>query len=205
MRKTGMHARVLRIGQLSGDKTNAIWNDTEAVALMLRSALTVGALPALDEQPSWLPVDSCAQAVANVSTASSTSRSTAEHDADLVYHLVNPCTFNWKHDLLPALQKRSRLSSAFDVVDTQEWLRRLGKSEQDPEKNPSIKLIDFWRSKYSQTKTTHTEVDDQPAGLTFETVKTVEDCPSLAEEQDPVSAGLVERYVDVWFESWLSN
>lgn len=49
MRTTGMHARVLRIGQLSGDRVNADWNETEAVALMIRSALTVGALPALDE------------------------------------------------------------------------------------------------------------------------------------------------------------
>jgi nucleoside-diphosphate-sugar epimerase len=53
MRMTNMHARVLRIGQLSGDMRSAIWNDTEAVALMIRSALTVKALPALDERPSW--------------------------------------------------------------------------------------------------------------------------------------------------------
>lgn len=49
MRTGNMHARVLRIGQLSGDRVNADWNDTEAVALMIRSALTVGALPGLDE------------------------------------------------------------------------------------------------------------------------------------------------------------
>ena len=49
MRTAGLHARVLRIGQLSGDRVNADWNETEAVALMIRSALTVKALPALDE------------------------------------------------------------------------------------------------------------------------------------------------------------
>lgn len=49
MRMTGMHSRTLRIGQLAGDLGNGDWNETEAVALMIRSALTVGALPALDE------------------------------------------------------------------------------------------------------------------------------------------------------------
>ena len=49
MRTAGLHARTLRIGQLSGDRVNADWNGTEAVALMIRSALTVKALPALDD------------------------------------------------------------------------------------------------------------------------------------------------------------
>lgn len=49
MRSTGMYARVLRIGQLAGDSENGVWNDTESVALMIRSAITTGALPALHE------------------------------------------------------------------------------------------------------------------------------------------------------------
>lgn len=49
MASTGMHARVFRIGQLTGDEATAAWNDTEAVPLMIRSAISTGALPALDE------------------------------------------------------------------------------------------------------------------------------------------------------------
>ncbi|KAK3718652.1 hypothetical protein LTR37_004869 [Vermiconidia calcicola] len=198
MRKTGMHARVLRIGQLSGDKANAIWNDTEAVALMVRSSLTVRCLPALDERPSWLPVDSCAQAIVDISMSSS-SESVQE---DLVYHLVNPTTFNWKTDLLPALQRHTKLPT-FDVVSPREWLDRLAQSEQDPSKNPSIKLIDFWRNKYSGDPAQSAETDDEPSGLTFDTSRTVKDCPLLAEEKDPVSTGLIERYVENWMSKWL--
>ncbi|KAK3715521.1 hypothetical protein LTR37_007009 [Vermiconidia calcicola] len=196
--KTGMHARVLRIGQLSGDKANAIWNDTEAVALMVRSSLTVRCLPALDEQPSWLPVDSCAQAIVDISMSSS-SESVQE---DLVDHLVNPTTFNWKTDLLPALQRHTRLPT-FDVVSPREWLDRLAQSEQDPSKNPSIKLIDFWRNKYSGDPAQSAETDDEPSGLTFDTSQTVKDCPLLAKEKDPVSTGLIERYVENWMSKWL--
>ena len=202
MRSTGMHARVLRIGQLSGDKRSGIWNDIEAVPLMLRSALTVGALPVLDEQPSWLPVDSCAQAIADISIPSSVEDSDAGlSDPDLVYHFVNPCTFDWKSDLLPALQSHPRFPT-FETVSPKEWLKRLENSNQDPEKNPSIMLVDFWKGKYEKSGRIE-DIDDEPKGLSFETSRTVKDCSSLAEARDPVSMGLMDRYVDVWLESWL--
>ncbi|OJJ51653.1 hypothetical protein ASPZODRAFT_127770 [Penicilliopsis zonata CBS 506.65] len=166
MRATGMQARILRIGQLSGDTVSANWNDTEAIALMFRSILTTGALPELHERPSWLPVDSCARAIADIAI------DTVCPDVDLVYHLVNPHTFSFTNDLLPALKKGSAFPD-FETVTPQEWLQRLATSEQDPEKNPSIKLIDFLR-----------------------------DCPSLAVVKDPVSAGLMQRYIQTWMARW---
>lgn len=206
MLSTGMQARVLRIGQLSGDRASAQWNDTEAVALMFRSALTTGALPELDERISWLPVDQCAEAIADIAMNEMQSG-----DPDLVYHLANPAAFHWKHDLLPVLQQRSTLP-AFEVVSPQEWLQRLENSEPDPQKNPSVKLIGFWRSKYARPATTEaqttakvdTQSDDEVTGLVFETEHTVRDCPSLGAIQDPVSEGLMERYVDAWMKKWTS-
>lgn len=47
--QTGMIARVLRVGQIVGDTQNGMWNSTEAISLMIRSATTIGALPALEE------------------------------------------------------------------------------------------------------------------------------------------------------------
>ncbi len=47
--QTGMNARVLRVGQIVGDTQNGLWNSNEAVPLMIRSAVTFGALPALEE------------------------------------------------------------------------------------------------------------------------------------------------------------
>jgi thioester reductase-like protein len=47
--QTGMVARVLRVGQIIGDSEEGIWNTTEAIPLMIQSAVTMGALPALDE------------------------------------------------------------------------------------------------------------------------------------------------------------
>jgi thioester reductase-like protein len=41
-------ARILRIGQVVGDTKAGIWNDDEAPPTMIRSALALGCLPALD-------------------------------------------------------------------------------------------------------------------------------------------------------------
>jgi thioester reductase-like protein len=48
-RQTGMMARVLRVGQIVGDTITGTWNTTEAIPLMIRSAVTLGVLPALEE------------------------------------------------------------------------------------------------------------------------------------------------------------
>ena len=207
MRRTGMEARVLRIGQLSGDRVSAMWNETEAVALMVRSAISVGALPALEESPSWLPVDSCAEAIAELSLSSrSSDHADADKDANLVYHLLNPATFNWKTDFLPTLQRHPKFPS-FDIVSPQQWLDRLARSEPNPAKNPSIKLIDFWRRKYGSNDVHEgvVEASGETSGLVFETTRTVRDCASLGEASDPVSEGLVERYLDVWMEKWVGG
>jgi len=45
----GARTRILRIGQIVGDKEQGIWNDTEAIPLIIRSALTLKVLPALNE------------------------------------------------------------------------------------------------------------------------------------------------------------
>ncbi|KAK3670874.1 putative NRPS-like protein biosynthetic cluster [Recurvomyces mirabilis] len=200
MQNTGMRARVLRIGQLSGDTKAGIWNDTEAIPLMLRSAITTGVLPAVDEKPSWLSVDVCAEAVTEISLAG--GGMAVEDEAKLVYHILNPRTFSWRDDLLPALRRLQEKGeyTHFDIASPSEWLEKLASSEQDPEKNPSIKLLDFWRGKYGNALA---PVEDEDApGLTFETSKTVEKCKVLVEVRDPVSEGLMEKYVLAWMRRW---
>ena len=51
----GAPAHVLRIGQIVGDSKDGLWNDSEAIPLMIRSALTLRVLPALDEVCLTLP------------------------------------------------------------------------------------------------------------------------------------------------------
>ncbi|KAJ5247834.1 hypothetical protein N7468_002817 [Penicillium chermesinum] len=186
MHHAGIYARVLRIGQLGGDTRSARWNDTEAIALMFRSTLTTGSLPALEERPSWLPVDQCAQAITDISLTTTSS----SQEENLVYHLVNPHSFSWKNDLLPALKKGSALPP-FEVVSPQEWLKKLAGSDQDPEKKSQHQIYSGQNGGQSEN-----------AGLVFETKRTTQDCPSLALVKDPVAEGLIHRYISVWMSRW---
>lgn len=195
MSTTGMQSRVLRIGQLAGDSTNAVWNDTEAIALMIRSALPTssGCLPALDETPSWLPIDEAA------STIEQLTLDQEQQATELVYHVLNPHTFSFEHDLLPMLAQHTAMP-AFDIVPVEEWLRRLQSSSDDLHANPSKKLLGFWLKKYATKKASTTEESSQ--GLTFQTTSTQQDSSVLRHVRDPVSSGLMSRIVEVWSSKW---
>lgn len=136
----GIPARVLRVGQIVGDTKHGVWNDQEAVPMMMQTAVTVGALPRLKETPSWLPVDIVAEAVVDISLS--------EREfgfANVTHHE----TFSWTDDLLPALRSAGL---EFDVVEPKEWVSRLRASNPDPKANPPIKLVDFFASKYDKAE-----------------------------------------------------
>ncbi|KAK2757279.1 putative NRPS-like protein biosynthetic cluster [Arachnomyces sp. PD_36] len=137
--ETGMDARVLRVGQIVADTVQGIWNDTEAIPLMLQAASTMGALPTLDESPRWLPVDYVAETVLDISLSPDSPQA--------FFNIVNPATFHWTKDLLPALKAAGL---RFEEVDQREWIRRLRSSNPDPGANPTIKLLEFFAGKYDR-------------------------------------------------------
>jgi thioester reductase-like protein len=219
MQRTGCMARVLRIGQLAGDTRQAVWNDTEAIALMLRSALpeSAGCLPLLDERPSWLPVDRAAEVIeqlaiseVDVGSPENEDSQRVKGDADLVYHVLNPKTFSFGEELIPMLQRHPTFPR-FDLVNPRIWLDRLRASDGDVRRNPSRKLIEFWEGKYGGGEKREEqsvaaqagEVErDADKGLKFETAQTIRDSSVLEKVEDPVSDGLMERIVDVWMRKW---
>ena len=181
--ETGMQARVLRVGQIIADTKHGIWNDTEAIPLMLQAATTVGALPTLDESPRWLPVDSVATTVMNISL-SSTKQS--------VFNVVNPHTFHWTRDLLPELRT---VGLSFDEVGQREWVRRLRASNPDPELNPTIKLVEFFASKYDNDVT-------KRKNLNYVTATGEQISPELV-QVPALSSELVKKFVDHFLKtSW---
>ncbi|KAB8264645.1 putative NRPS-like enzyme [Aspergillus pseudonomiae] len=190
---TGMVARVLRIGQIVGDTATGYWNPAEAIPLMLRTAKTLGALPALDETPAWLPVDVVARSIVELSGIVSNEKAKAlAHDPSVVYHVQNSRTFRWTEDLLSALQQAGL---KFDVIPKKEWVQRLREAEQDPRKNPTIKLLDFFAEKYG---------NDAPgrSGLSFAMEKMESASPSLKRGVELIDSGLIKRFVDAWAPRW---
>lgn len=90
-----------------------------------------------------------------------------EREKQLIYNLVHPIPFSWRSDFLPALRRAAAsLSSPASSTTTTsassscsfpssvsfneevswtEWIRRLANSDSDVSRNPSRKLLGFWR------------------------------------------------------------
>ncbi|CZR53066.1 related to nonribosomal peptide synthetase MxcG (component of the myxochelin iron transport regulon) [Phialocephala subalpina] len=190
--QTGMKAKVLRVGQIVGDTQLGSWNSTEAISLMIRSASTIGALPALEETPSWLPVDIIARSVLELADLDGSASTKTMDDSDIVYHVQNSHLFHWTNDLLPALRDAGL---EFETVPQREWVRRLRDSESSPEKNPTIKLLDFFTEKYD---------NDRPGrrGLVFLTEKTGEKSEAIRHGYDIVGSGIIKKIVESWKREW---
>lgn len=158
--QTGMTARVLRAGQIVADKAFGIWNTAEAIPMILQTAKTIKALPQLDDVLSWTPVDVMAASIIELSLSST---------AGEVLNVTNPTLNHWSKDLLPLLREAGL---DFEELPKQQWLQRLRESNQDPEFNPPIKLLEFFASKYDNTNPTRT--------LLYDTKKAQSTSPSLA-------------------------
>jgi thioester reductase-like protein len=191
---TPQHARVLRTGQIVGDTIQGVWNTTEAIPLMIQSAMTVGVLPRLEETPCWLPVDKCAEAIIDLAGARIPFSSVDPNDfcKDIVYHVQNTTLFDWTDDLLPALR---RAGLTFQTVSQQEWIAALRTGEQNPKINPTIKLLDFFAEKYD---------NDRPGrkGLVFEMKKTAEKTRVVRDGVDVIGDGLITKFVREWIRVW---
>ena len=170
-----------------------LWNDTEAIPLIIRSALTLKVLPALDEAESWLPVDTLATVILELAGISTGAIPTSDSNTDLVYNLENPHTFSWTSSLLPELQ---RSGLAFTTVPVAEWLQKLRNYEKnggDLERNPAVKLIDHFEAMYSNEKT---------RDVIFE-IKTAEKhSPALRNSPRLVENGYIKKFVKLWLEKW---
>lgn len=174
-KQTNMRCRILRVGQIIGDTRHGVWNETEAIPLILQSAKSTGALPALDESPAWLPVDLVANACTEIALS----------DADSgVLNIVNHNSFHWTRDLLPLLLKAGLI---FEPVRQREWINRLRASNPDPLENPSIKLFDFFASKYDN--------DNARKSLSYASEVARSHSPSLA-NAGTIDMDIVQKIVD---------
>ncbi|SYW78632.1 related to alpha-aminoadipate reductase [Ustilago bromivora] len=134
----GLKSVVMRIGQVVGDREKGIWNKTEAQPLMLKSAHTIGCIPGDADDLYWLPVDVAGLITAQLTTAQ------LGRDCELV-HVVSDEAMPWKK-ALDTLAEEQNLGKTFEAVPKTEWLKRLEGSDQNPSRNPTIKLLDHFKA-----------------------------------------------------------
>ncbi|SCO81624.1 related to nonribosomal peptide synthetase MxcG [Fusarium oxysporum] len=184
-KNAGAVARVLRLGQLVGDTKVGEWNTTEGIPLMIQTAVTLGALPALNEEMTWLPVDLAASTILDLAKLGAQSPSDRSSDPDLVYHILNPVRFHWANDMLPSMTKAG---FKFETLPTDQWMDRLRNSERDPAKNPPIKLLDWFEGKYGNKAASSAE----KGPLDYLTDKSREDSETLRNVPDVTNVEYVK-------------
>lgn len=177
----GGRVKILRIGQLTGDTKEGIWNMLEAYPLMLSTVTELGCLPRIDDYLSWLPLDIAARAVVEIALTENTDNATYP---DIVYHITNnakPATWaqllEWIKDIN---------STPFQIVEPRYWLQRL----EDLEEHPAKRLIGFWKAAYGQSQNMSQDVNNTPVSFSTERAQNI--APAL-KDMAPIDKKLVEK------------
>ncbi|TYJ52933.1 hypothetical protein B9479_006444 [Cryptococcus floricola] len=189
-KETVARCGVLRIGQLAGDTENGVWNETEAWPLMFKSIDTIHALPMLEEQPSWLPVDQAASTITQIVLS---SISTSTPSSAQVYHILNAHLASWSS----ILKGLASAGLQFKTVSRHEWLNLLSSSNPDVTVNPTYKLLGFYQNRIGKER--------EKKGLTFEVEKTEEESETLREEVKAVEEKLIALWANRWRQSGFLN
>ena len=226
VRDVGANATILRIGQITGDTVSGVWNDSEVLPMIMRSAMTMGILPELDMRCEWLPVDTlakCILQIAELDEEGGQKRDQDSGDAQLVYNLVSPYSFSWTTDLIPAL---SSAGLSFRPCSWETWIHRLRSFSLDPSSispnesvngssnsttlsattppvaaypllNPALKLIDFLEGPFM-----HDNAAGGDTSIKFSIVAAEEAAPALQKAPKVIESGLLAKMVQVWLRNW---
>ncbi|KAI1372870.1 acetyl-CoA synthetase-like protein [Hypoxylon crocopeplum] len=190
---------VLRVGQISADTGNGIWNDKEAIPILVRSAPEVHALPRLHGDHDicdWMPVDTVAQTCLQLA-----EKLGAKAGEPSFYNVKPPHGFSWNEEFLPALRKAGL---DFEDVGLEEWLARLRSRAGDlgsaaEARLPAVKLADYYEETYSGLGIGY------GAGLRFDIRKACSDSSALRLCPQVLDAGLVPKMLQHWLGVSLAN
>ncbi|TGJ78269.1 hypothetical protein E0Z10_g10497 [Xylaria hypoxylon] len=189
---------IVRVGQVAGSSNQSTaWNRSEWLpSMVISSLLTLGCVPS-DLGPhfstiDWIPNDLLGVIVADLVLA---DLQTSSGSGATVFNLRNPHTTTWK-SLVPAIQEKAQSTNA--VVPPSTWLAKLQASQEtslevDVERNPAIKLIDFYRDQlWAHVPEGDTSV--QPAMVINRAVSV----SATLRDMVPVSHEWMSKWVNEW-------
>ncbi|KAM7185986.1 non-canonical non-ribosomal peptide synthetase FUB8 [Naviculisporaceae sp. PSN 640] len=169
-------AAICRVGQIAGPalKESGMWNKQEWLPSVIASSKYMGLLPSnlgsLDVA-NWVPVDylseiilEMAGVVGQLQPQPATTKKTGSASGLTIYHAVNPHNVSWA-ELVPTVASQLGIESN-KIVSWNQWVEALRLSAQEKqvesggekeeggktadeahlEKNPGIKLLDFFGS-----------------------------------------------------------
>jgi thioester reductase-like protein len=191
---SGISTAIFRTGQIAGPLSKkGLWNKQEWFPSIIASSKHLNTLPetlGTFEKIDWVPVDLLSTIMVEL-VEKLISKDKVGTEETLVYNLVNPKVTTWS-SLLPAVQELAGTPRTLPLGD---WVKELEKSANEnfgivTERNPGLKLLDFFRSLSSQ------EISSNHSPQ-FEVTKLVHDSRH-ASRLDPVSP----KWMGMWMDQW---
>ncbi|PPR05125.1 hypothetical protein CVT24_010381 [Panaeolus cyanescens] len=196
---SGLDATSLRIGQVSGGAPNGAWAETDWVPILVKSSLTLGALPDATGLVSWIPMDAVAKSIFDLALR--------VEDNPPALNIVHPLPTTWTTTIRhigAALNKVTNSKSALPIVPFEEWFKLLDAYAQDTNKDhskvPAVKLRDFfWHmSESDKLLATQPHVKAEAGGLTQFSVSKI----STLSETMNNTKGLEYEDANRWIQYW---
>ena len=181
--RTSLCPVVVRVGQVSGG-ANGSWNPLEWIPGIVQSVALTKSLPSLRKVISLLPLQACAQALAQALGAQKTPLA-------LYLHLVNPTPSQWD-DVFDYIAKKLDVP----LVSYPEWLSKLKEASttvKNAQEHSALRLLEFYGS---LTRGTGSEAGGLPSCNT-EVTRGV--CPVLnGEGSRDVKGEEIQKWLDYW-------
>ncbi|KAG6831500.1 putative NRPS-like protein biosynthetic cluster [Tephrocybe sp. NHM501043] len=196
LEKSGLQISSLRIGQISGGLPNGAWATSDWLPILVKSSLSLGALPSATGLVSWLPMDAASKAILDIAFSLD--------QPPLALNLVHPRPVPW-NDVIESFKTLLGQGTSLRVVPFPKWLSLLEErskkaANEDINAIPAIKLLEFFRAiaKADQeiNKAGRNEVES--GGLAkFATLKAQSVSRTMKELQS-IAFRDVSRWVNYW-------
>ncbi|KAG2117013.1 putative aminoadipate reductase [Suillus discolor] len=193
-------ASSFRIGQVSGGPPRGAWTTTNWLPIIVKSSVSLGALPEAKGFVSWIPAHAVSNAILDVAFA--------EEKPPIAVNLVHPRPTAWKTLMQPiadALVERKVTSYPLPLVPFSEWLEKLelsakDLSEETMERIPAIKLLNFMRSMARSDIAIRAsgEMGSEVGGMTLFTTAVAERVSPTMKELKSLSSADAAQWVDYW-------
>ncbi|KAI1177786.1 acetyl-CoA synthetase-like protein [Nemania sp. FL0916] len=145
---SGLKAAVCRVGIVAGpvEQKEGMWNRHEYIPALINSSVHLGCFPTSfpsRDNIDWLPVDKVAHVLVEILDSATSMLDSSAKGTLPVYHVANPHAISWSNIVPWAIDTLRLTPVSFD-----DWLSRLETCDDpldDVDKNPAIKLVDFYR------------------------------------------------------------
>ena len=182
-----MPLNIYRLGQVSGDRNNGVWNTNEMAPMMIYAAAgRIHRMPNLGQDINWIPVDISTASIVHLALKSpiDTCRSINE----CIHHLLNPTVLKYE-DYLNCLRQAGL---HFEIVSPQEFIKIILTTTDMT--NPLVKLSSFLEKTFTDKESSNL--------INYDLTKTIQRC-HLLRNCPPIDSNLIKLYLNYWKECQL--